>query len=718
MTYYIKGGSRYNAANPKVWTALFLGGYNENLYATTWENLADKGVETDKDPYWRFGSSSGGEQTAEFGLYNDYRIEIDQANGIRGWNGSQWIDILAGVGGGNLGDLGDVVIDSPADNEVLAYNNATSTWINQTPAEAGLEPAFGKNSAFNKNFGTGGTEVCVGNDARLSDARTPTAHVLATTGPHTGTLPWTDLNKTGSNLTDLVTRNHNDLLNINLGDDYEHITQAQKDELHVINPHTFTEIAEPATPAATKLLIWAEESQGHTVLRFSESSGAHIHTIGECMHVIGRNTSGAEIAKGKMVYYNGTTTGKHPNFSMAKADALATMPCIGITTEVVANNGYGKIMTMGRLVGLNTDAFLAGGELYVSGTVAGGITKTFPPSPLIDQHIGVVEVKHATNGIILIDIHTSHALSDGTIRMSFSIGDGASGDVTLGFNGDAGNDGSIVYDVSEDTFNLNRQLNMNTKKIIGVVDPTGDQDAATKKFHNDNKTVAGDLNLNDLAEKNHVSLAGILANQHHVAFVQGDADALYSILAHLHDDRYYTETEVDDRVFEKAAIFPVAPSEGDLHYDTVDEALYRYSGDALNWVQIGAAGIGGDIYVRSGIASDDLVFSNDTERTTMSAFYVKIKEIAIYRNLNLKVYWSAVALGLPDTCYSKVYINGIAVGSQRINNTMGWADYTEDYEMNVGDLLQIYAYRTGPGGTPVRVKDMRLKFIEYVSNDP
>ncbi len=33
-------------------------------------------------------------------------------------------------------------------------------------------------------------------------------HVLATTGPHTGTLPWTDLNKTGSSLAHLATRTH------------------------------------------------------------------------------------------------------------------------------------------------------------------------------------------------------------------------------------------------------------------------------------------------------------------------------------------------------------------------------------------------------------------------------------------------------------------------------------------------------------------------------
>ena len=38
------------------------------------------------------------------------------------------------------------------------------------------EPAFTKNTAFNKDFGTLVGTVCQGNDARLSDARTPTAH--------------------------------------------------------------------------------------------------------------------------------------------------------------------------------------------------------------------------------------------------------------------------------------------------------------------------------------------------------------------------------------------------------------------------------------------------------------------------------------------------------------------------------------------------------------
>ena len=38
------------------------------------------------------------------------------------------------------------------------------------------EDMFSKNTAFNRNFGTTSGTVCQGNDSRLSDARTPTAH--------------------------------------------------------------------------------------------------------------------------------------------------------------------------------------------------------------------------------------------------------------------------------------------------------------------------------------------------------------------------------------------------------------------------------------------------------------------------------------------------------------------------------------------------------------
>lgn len=59
-------------------------------------------------------------------------------------------------------------------------SHSNDSTIHVTSAEKAIwnskEPAFSKNTAFNKNFGTTAGTVCQGNDPRLSDARTPTAH--------------------------------------------------------------------------------------------------------------------------------------------------------------------------------------------------------------------------------------------------------------------------------------------------------------------------------------------------------------------------------------------------------------------------------------------------------------------------------------------------------------------------------------------------------------
>ncbi len=56
-------------------------------------------------------------------------------------DGSLAIEALPAGGAVALNDITDVTIDTPADNEVLAYNTGTAEWLNQTPAEAGLATA-------------------------------------------------------------------------------------------------------------------------------------------------------------------------------------------------------------------------------------------------------------------------------------------------------------------------------------------------------------------------------------------------------------------------------------------------------------------------------------------------------------------------------------------------------------------------------------------------
>ena len=81
-------------------------------------------------------------------------------------------EILVKVQNGyELNELHDVNAGSPSDNNVLAWNSATSMWTNQTVAEIGAAATSHTHAPADIT----GTAV-ITTDSRLSNARTPTAH--------------------------------------------------------------------------------------------------------------------------------------------------------------------------------------------------------------------------------------------------------------------------------------------------------------------------------------------------------------------------------------------------------------------------------------------------------------------------------------------------------------------------------------------------------------
>lgn len=58
----------------------------------------------------------------------------------------------------------------------LAHIHTISDITNLTTELASKEPVIDKNTAFNKDFGNTAGSVCEGNDTRLSDPRTPLSH--------------------------------------------------------------------------------------------------------------------------------------------------------------------------------------------------------------------------------------------------------------------------------------------------------------------------------------------------------------------------------------------------------------------------------------------------------------------------------------------------------------------------------------------------------------
>ena len=85
------------------------------------------------------------------------------------------------------------------------------------------------------------------------------------------------------------------------------------------------------------------------------------------------------LSKGEAVYVSGSAgaSGK-PEVSLAQANALATMPAIGLIHEDILPEEEGHVVGGGVLVKLNTSAFAVGTALYVDFSTAGALIGTRP----------------------------------------------------------------------------------------------------------------------------------------------------------------------------------------------------------------------------------------------------------------------------------------------------------------------------------------------------
>lgn len=121
----------------------------------------------------------------------------------------------------------------------------------------------------------------------------------------------------------------------------------------------------------------------------------------DSLYIHAKNTSPGAVVKGQVVRWEGSVGATDvPEFDLAKANAAATMPATGITTEGGAVNATVKVLVYGVIVGLDTSTLTEGYPLWVSATTAGGYTEVIPASPNIAQLCGVVLRKHASTGSI------------------------------------------------------------------------------------------------------------------------------------------------------------------------------------------------------------------------------------------------------------------------------------------------------------------------------
>ena len=130
----------------------------------------------------------------------------------------------------------------------------------------------------------------------------------------------------------------------------------------------------------------------------------------------------AAITEGQIVARTGTD-GTSGYVKAAPAPIGTTDPdlIIGMATENIANNGYGRVTWFGVVHGLSTSpGFADGDDLFYDPTVVGGYTKTKPSAPNIKMQVGtIIKAAGGTNGSIQVKLGASSALGGTDSNVQF-----------------------------------------------------------------------------------------------------------------------------------------------------------------------------------------------------------------------------------------------------------------------------------------------------------
>jgi hypothetical protein len=124
----------------------------------------------------------------------------------------------------------------------------------------------------------------------------------------------------------------------------------------------------------------------------------------ETLTVRATNKTGSTLNKGAVVRINGAQ-GQRPTIALAQGNSGSSADgVIGILLATLANNATGLVCTAGLAKRLDTSAYTEGVKLFLSPSVAGGLTPTRPSAPDHAVAVGIVSHSSATTGSIEVNV--------------------------------------------------------------------------------------------------------------------------------------------------------------------------------------------------------------------------------------------------------------------------------------------------------------------------
>jgi len=152
------------------------------------------------------------------------------------------------------------------------------------------------------------------------------------------------------------------------------------------------------------------DSQGSLIQGLK--GGNVTNVIGQQLHQRVSNVTGSTLSKGTAVYLSGSQGNR-----ITAAKALATSDptsanTFGIVAESIADNASGYVITEGLITGINTSGLTEDSAVYLSPTVAGGLTSTKPQAPNHNVYIGVCVKSNAGSGELFVKIKNGLELDE------------------------------------------------------------------------------------------------------------------------------------------------------------------------------------------------------------------------------------------------------------------------------------------------------------------